>query len=221
MPIVRKWNLTIESPAKFMRALEDFLHDELLYNVAYVKKPELVGTALEGTAKFEGEIRAVKMGSKRSILRVVLGIALALLGVVMFPFEYLTLDFALMDFTSVEFLVAVVPLFLGLILLASSNSHFSLAISVRMDGESYKAEAGKDAAEEKAVAMTLRRGVISDVRLVVQGAIERGSGQAKWNLIAHDIALLSQKIEMELVPSFRLPGIEGGEAGRKYSIVEP
>jgi hypothetical protein len=111
VPIVRKWNLTIESPAKFMRALEDFLHDELLYNVAYVKKPELVGTAIEGAAKFEGELRAVKMGSKRSILKVVFGIVLALFGVVMFPFEYLSLDFALMDFASVKFLVAAIPLF--------------------------------------------------------------------------------------------------------------
>jgi len=51
--IAKKWNLTIASPTKFMRALEDILHDDLQYSIAHIKKPELERTAIEGTAKFE------------------------------------------------------------------------------------------------------------------------------------------------------------------------
>lgn len=195
-PIIKKWNLTVESPTKVMRALEDFLHDDLDYPITELKQPELVGTAIEGTARFEGEIRGVKSYNKRSMISVIIGIILALLGI-----------WAIIE-PSVSIFGGFLLLIVGIILLIKSKRLASIIIGIKMEGESYRAGAGKETDMKKDRDKTERIGVISDARLTVYGKVEGGYGNAEIKLLNLNMEALVKKFETELIPKFRLPEIK-------------
>jgi len=191
---IKKWNLTIESPTKFMRVLEDILHDDLHYPVN-IKKPELRQTAIEGTASFEGVIRGKKSYQGRSNTKIVLGIILMLIGVFSLP--------------SGSFMapVGVILLIVGIVLLVKSGSLTTLIIDIIVEGESYKAGAGREIGKEKDKDTTERVGIISDVRLTARKKMEGHYDNKIQRLLDLNYDFLTKKVETEIIPRFKLPDI--------------
>ena len=181
-----------------MRALEDILHDDLQYSIAHIKKPELERTAIEGTAKFEGLMKGSKSYSKRSILKVIVGIILFLLGIGAMLLSYYNFSYVIFGF---------IFLIVGIILLAKSKSLVSIIIHIKMEGESYKAGAGKESDKEKDKDKTERIGVISDTRVTVYGTVEGSYGDKEIRLRDLNMDSLIKKVEKELIPRFELPKI--------------
>ena len=143
-------------------------------------------------------MKGSKSYSKRSILKVIVGIILVLLGIGAIVQS---------SYSAVYFIFGFIFLIVGIILLAKSKSLSSIIIHIKMEGESYKAGAGKESDKEKDKDTTERIGVISDTRVTVYGTVEGSYGDNEIRLRDLNMASLIKKVDKELIPIFELPKI--------------
>jgi len=143
-------------------------------------------------------MKGSKSYSKRSILKVIVGIILFLLGIGAMLLSYYNFSYVIFGF---------IFLIVGIILLAKSKSLVSIIIHIKMEGESYKAGAGKESDKEKDKDKTERIGVISDTRVTVYGTVEGSYGDKEIRLRDLNMDSLIKKVEKELIPRFELPKI--------------